>query len=138
MFSFVEPGAAREEHERLLAIEERILGALEIPYRVVDIPVGDLGAPAARKFDCEAWIPSAGALPRAHLDLEHDRLPGAPPRLPLPARAGRLTGAGPHPERHRDGRRPHADRDHREPPGEDGTVSIPQALVDRGAPAKLG
>jgi seryl-tRNA synthetase len=41
-----------------LSIEERILGGLEIPYRVVDIPVGDLGAPAARKFDIEAWIPS--------------------------------------------------------------------------------
>ena len=37
-----------------------MLGALEIPYRVVDIPVGDLGASAARKFDCEAWIPSQG------------------------------------------------------------------------------
>ena len=60
MFSFVEPDASREEHERLLAIEERILTELEIPYRVVDIPVGDLGAPAARKFDCEAWIPSQG------------------------------------------------------------------------------
>jgi seryl-tRNA synthetase len=58
MFSFVEPGASKEEHERLLAIQERILAALEIPYRVVDIAVGDLGAPAARKFDCEAWIPS--------------------------------------------------------------------------------
>jgi seryl-tRNA synthetase len=58
MFSFVEPSASREEHERLLAIQERILQALEIPYRVVDIPTGDLGAPAARKFDCEAWIPS--------------------------------------------------------------------------------
>jgi seryl-tRNA synthetase len=58
MFSFVEPGASREEHERLLAIQERILGALEIPYRVVDVAVGELGAPAARKFDCEAWIPS--------------------------------------------------------------------------------
>jgi seryl-tRNA synthetase len=58
MFSFVEPEASREEHERLLAIQERILSALEIPYRVVDIAVGDLGAPAARKFDCEAWIPS--------------------------------------------------------------------------------
>ena len=46
------------EHERILAIEERILRALELPYRVVDIAVGDLGAPAARKFDCEAWIPS--------------------------------------------------------------------------------
>jgi seryl-tRNA synthetase len=58
MFSFVEPGSSREEHERLLAIQERIMAALEIPYRVVDVAVGDLGAPAARKFDCEAWIPS--------------------------------------------------------------------------------
>jgi seryl-tRNA synthetase len=58
MFSFVEPDASHEEHERLLAIEEEILGELEIPYRVVDVAVGDLGAPAARKFDCEAWIPS--------------------------------------------------------------------------------
>ncbi len=58
MFSFVEPGDSREEHERILAIQERILQALEIPYRVVDVAVGDLGAPAARKFDCEAWIPS--------------------------------------------------------------------------------
>ena len=60
MFSFVEPGESAGEHERLLSIQERILEALAIPYRVVDIPVGDLGAPAARKFDCEAWIPSEG------------------------------------------------------------------------------
>jgi seryl-tRNA synthetase len=60
MFSFVEPGDSREEHKRILAIQERILQALEIPYRVVDVAVGDLGAPAARKFDCEAWIPSQG------------------------------------------------------------------------------
>jgi seryl-tRNA synthetase len=60
MFSFVEPGSSREEHERLLAIQERILGALELPYRVVDVSIGELGAPAARKFDCEAWIPSEG------------------------------------------------------------------------------
>jgi seryl-tRNA synthetase len=58
MFSFVEPSESVAEHERLLAIEERILTELEIPYRVVDVAVGDLGAPAARKFDCEAWIPS--------------------------------------------------------------------------------
>jgi seryl-tRNA synthetase len=58
MFSFVAPSESAAEHERILAIEERILAALEIPYRVVDIAVGDLGAPAARKFDCEAWIPS--------------------------------------------------------------------------------
>src|SRR5204863_6419039 len=58
MFSFVRPEESKSEHERLLAIEERILGALELPYRVVDIAAGDLGASAARKFDCEAWIPS--------------------------------------------------------------------------------
>jgi seryl-tRNA synthetase len=60
MFSFVDPANSKGEHERLLSIEERILGELEIPYRVVNIPVGDLGAPAAKKYDCEAWIPSQG------------------------------------------------------------------------------
>ncbi len=58
MFSFVEPSESAAEHERLLAIEERIIGELEIPYRVVNVAVGDLGAPAAKKYDCEAWIPS--------------------------------------------------------------------------------
>ncbi|HVY95732.1 MAG TPA: serine--tRNA ligase [Solirubrobacterales bacterium] len=58
MFSFVEPARSAEEHERLLAIEERILTELEIPYRVVNVAAGDLGAPAAKKYDCEAWIPS--------------------------------------------------------------------------------
>jgi seryl-tRNA synthetase len=60
MFSFVEPSKSAEEHERLLAMEERILSELEIPYRVVSVAVGDLGAPAAKKYDCEAWIPSQG------------------------------------------------------------------------------
>jgi seryl-tRNA synthetase len=58
MFSFVEPSESAAEHERLLAIEERILAELEIPYRVVNVAAGDLGAPAAKKYDCEAWIPS--------------------------------------------------------------------------------
>jgi seryl-tRNA synthetase len=60
MFSFVEPSQSADEHERLLAIEERILAELEIPYRVVNVAAGDLGAPAAKKYDCEAWIPSQG------------------------------------------------------------------------------
>jgi seryl-tRNA synthetase len=60
MFSFVEPSQSAAEHERLLAIEERILTELELPYRVVNVAVGDLGAPAAKKYDCEAWIPSQG------------------------------------------------------------------------------
>jgi seryl-tRNA synthetase len=58
MFSFVEPQDSGSEHERLLAIQERILAELEIPYRVVNVAVGDLGASASKKYDCEAWIPS--------------------------------------------------------------------------------
>ena len=60
MFSFVAPEDAKEEHLRLLAIEEQILTTLGLPYRVLDIAVDDLGASAARKFDCEAWLPSEG------------------------------------------------------------------------------
>ena len=60
MFSFVEPSASVEEHERLLSIEEEILGALQIPYRVVNIAVDDLGASAAKKYDLEAWLPGQG------------------------------------------------------------------------------
>jgi seryl-tRNA synthetase len=61
MFSFVAPEDSPAEHERLLAIEEEILSELGIPYRVVDIAIGDLGASAARKFDCEAWLPGQAA-----------------------------------------------------------------------------
>ena len=60
MFSFVEPENSMAEHEHLLAIEESILQELEIPYRVVAIAVDDLGASAAKKFDCEAWLPGQG------------------------------------------------------------------------------
>jgi seryl-tRNA synthetase len=60
MFSFVSPEDSFDEHRRLLAIEEEILGELGIPYRVVDIAIDDLGASAARKFDCEAWMPGQG------------------------------------------------------------------------------
>jgi seryl-tRNA synthetase len=60
MFCFVEPDQAPAEHERLLSIEESILQELQIPYRVVAIAVNDLGASAARKYDCEAWLPGQG------------------------------------------------------------------------------
>lgn len=60
MFSFVLPEHSDEEHLRILAVQEIILQAIEVPYRVVDIAIGDLGAPAARKFDCEAWMPAQG------------------------------------------------------------------------------
>jgi seryl-tRNA synthetase len=60
MFSFVEPDRSVEEHELLLAIEEEICQELAIPYRVVNIPVDDLGASAAKKYDIEAWLPGQG------------------------------------------------------------------------------
>jgi seryl-tRNA synthetase len=58
MFSFVAPEQSPDEHERILAIEEEILGELQLPYRVVNIAVNDLGNSAAKKYDCEAWLPS--------------------------------------------------------------------------------
>ena len=60
MFSFVEPSAGAAEHEHLLAIEEEIFTQLEVPYRVVNIAVDDLGASAAKKYDIEAWLPGQG------------------------------------------------------------------------------
>ena len=60
MFAFVEPDESRDEHERLLAIEEEVLQALGLPYRVVNIAVDDLGASAAKKYDLEAWLPGQG------------------------------------------------------------------------------
>jgi seryl-tRNA synthetase len=57
MFAFVAPEEAADEHERLLANEEEILQALQIPYRVVNIAVDDLGSSAAKKYDLEAWLP---------------------------------------------------------------------------------
>jgi len=57
MFSFVDPGFSREEHDFLLSREEELVQALEIPYRVVNVAAGDLGASAAKKYDIEAWFP---------------------------------------------------------------------------------
>ncbi|MDQ6875963.1 MAG: serine--tRNA ligase [Actinomycetota bacterium] len=58
MFSFTTVEQAADEHLRLLAWEEEFLAKLELPYRVIDVAAGDLGASAARKYDCEAWLPS--------------------------------------------------------------------------------
>ncbi|MEX2614232.1 MAG: serine--tRNA ligase [Gaiellaceae bacterium] len=57
MFVFTTPEASRDEHERLLAIEEELVQELDVPYRVVNIAAGDLGASAAKKYDIEAWFP---------------------------------------------------------------------------------
>ncbi len=60
MFVFCRPEDAVAEHENLLRIERRVLDALELPYRVIDVAAGDLGGPASRKYDCEAWVPTQG------------------------------------------------------------------------------
>ena len=58
MFSFCDPEKSEEEHKFILSVEEELLQALEIPYRVVDVCAGDLGSSASKKYDIEAWIPS--------------------------------------------------------------------------------
>ncbi len=60
MFTFCDPAEAAAEHQRLLAWERQFLDALEVPYRVIDVASGDLGSSAARKYDCEAWVPTQG------------------------------------------------------------------------------
>jgi seryl-tRNA synthetase len=138
MFSFVEPAASRDEHQRLLGIQERILQMLDIPYRAVDIPTGDLGAPAARKFDCEAWIPSQGRYREVtscsnttdyqarRLDCRYRPEAEAPP-VPLHTLNGTALAVG------RtlialieNGQRA------------DGSVALPAALVDAGLPEIIG
>jgi seryl-tRNA synthetase len=138
MFSFVLPEEAEAEHERLLAIEEEILGGLEIPYRVVDIPVGDLGAPAARKFDCEAWIPSQARYRELtstsnttdyqarRLGCRYRRQEGAAPE-PLSTLNGTAVAVG---------RTLIALIENRQQA--DGSVPLPPVLVERGAPERLG
>jgi seryl-tRNA synthetase len=57
MFTFTTPEQSWDMHDYLLSVEEKVLGKLELPYRVVNIAVGDLGAPAAKKYDIEGWLP---------------------------------------------------------------------------------
>ena len=58
MFSYCAPEDAEAEHQRLLGWEEAMMAKVELPYRVIDTAAGDLGSSAARKFDCEAWLPT--------------------------------------------------------------------------------
>ncbi len=61
MFVFTTADESTAEHERLLAVEEKLVSQLDVPYRVVNIPAGDLGGPAIKKYDIEAWFPGEGA-----------------------------------------------------------------------------
>ena len=60
MFVYCKPEDSYDQHRQLLAMEEEMLGKVEVPYRVIDTAAGDLGSSAARKFDCEAWVPTQG------------------------------------------------------------------------------
>ena len=61
MFVYCNPDDAEAEHQRLLGWEREMLARIELPYRVIDVAAGDLGSSAARKYDCEAWVPTQQA-----------------------------------------------------------------------------
>ena len=87
MVVYIRPEESWDEHERLLAIEESIVQELGVPYRVVNSAAGDLSTRGREALRHRSVVPVAGALPRDHLVLEHDRLPGPPLGHPLPASA---------------------------------------------------
>jgi len=66
MFTFCKPEDSKKEHELLLSCEEELMRALEIPYQVVNICTGDLGVPAAKKYDIEAWMPGQNKYRETH------------------------------------------------------------------------
>jgi seryl-tRNA synthetase len=137
MFSFVEPEESPAEHERLLAIEEEILQALELPYRVVNIAVDDLGASAAKKYDLEAWLPgqeryreltscsNTTAFQARRLDIRHRPEEGASPRV-VHTLNGTAVAVG---------RTIIAIAENHQ--REDGTVEVPEVLHPYGAPATI-
>jgi seryl-tRNA synthetase len=137
MFSFVPASESADEHERLLAIEEEILQTLEIPYRVVNIAVNDLGNPAVKKYDCEAWIPSQGRYRELTstsntTDYQSRRLDIRwRPEGGRPALVHTLNGTAVAVGRTLIALMENHQR-------EDGTVAVPGALQEWGAPASLG
>jgi seryl-tRNA synthetase len=135
MFSFVAPEDSLEEHERILGIEEQILGELGLPYRVLNIAVGELGNSAAKKYDCEAWLPSQERYReltscsnttdyqarRLNIRVRHEKRTRTPHTLNGTAVAvGRTIVA-----LLENGQR------------EDGSVALPACLTPYGAPAEL-
>ena len=136
MFSFVEPDQAAAEHDHLLGIEESIMQDLEIPYRVVAIAVDDLGAPAAKKYDIEAWLPGQARYRELtscsnttdyqarRLDIRYRPEGGRPETL------NTLNGTAV-----AVGRTIIALLENGQQP--DGSVTLPKALADLGAPAVL-
>jgi seryl-tRNA synthetase len=136
LFSFVEPDASTEEHERLLSIEEEILQGLEIPYRVVNIAVNELGSSAAKKYDLEAWLPSQQKYRELTstsntTDFQARRLDIRYRPEGRPVHVHTLNGTAAAVGRTLIALLENHQRD-------DGSVEIPAALVEYGAPALLG
>jgi seryl-tRNA synthetase len=137
MFTFVEPDDSKAEHERLLAIEEEILQALRIPYRVVNIAVDDLGNSAAKKYDLEAWLPGQERFRELtscsnttdyqarRLDIRYRTAEGASPR-----HAHTLNGTAVAVGRTIIAIAENHQRD-------DGTVAVPAVLHEYGAPETI-
>jgi len=137
MFSFVEPDGSPAEHERLLAIEESICQELSIPYRVVAIAVNDLGASAVKKYDIEAWLPGQGRFRELTscsntTDFQSRRLDirYRPASEGRPVHVHTLNGTAV-----AVGRTIIALLENGQ--HEDGSVSLPRALVGFGAPERL-
>ena len=136
MFVFTSAEQAAAEHERILEIEESLLRELEIPYRVVNIAVSDLGASASKKYDCEAWLPGQGRYRELTscsntTDYQARRLEirvRAPSGRPLTANTLNGTAVAV-------GRTIIALLENHQ--REDRTVALPQCLVDFGAPAVI-
>src|SRR5437762_3338071 len=136
MFSFVLPEESEAEHERLLAIEEAILQELGIPYRVVAIAVDELGASAAKKYDCEAWLPGQARYREVtstsnttdfqarRLDIRHRRAGAKKPELVNTLNGTAVTW------RHLIALLENGQR-------EDGSVALPACLASFGAPSEL-
>jgi len=137
MFSFVAPEDSHDEHERILALEESILQDLEIPYRVVNIAVNELGASAAKKYDCEAWLPGQGRYRELTscsntTDFQARRLEirYRPRDAKKPETLHTLNGTAVAVGRTLIALLENGQQD-------DGTIVIPQALVAAGAPEQL-
>jgi seryl-tRNA synthetase len=134
MFAFCRPEASRDEHELLLSIEEEIVEKLGIPYRVVNVAAGDLGASAAKKYDIEAWFPSQGRyreitstsnttdFQARRLDIRFRGERGPEPVHTLNGTAVTARALLSVMENFQD---------------EDGTVAVPESLVRFGAPARI-
>jgi seryl-tRNA synthetase len=134
MYSYVDPSASTAEHERILAIEEEIVAGLGLPYRVVDTAAGDLGPSAARKFDIEAWFPSEGRYREVTscsntTDYQSRRLKTRVRREHGTVHPHTLNGTA------MTARFLLALLENLQ--AEDGTVPIPEVLVERGAPATV-